>query len=78
MIGVSLWSDAGPSWTWPGQEGETAAVEVYADAEVVELTYRGRALPAVQPTEPGQIKVNVAADGCEPVAVTITSRGVAP
>jgi hypothetical protein len=31
------WSDTLESWDWPGQEGQTLQVEVYADADEVEL-----------------------------------------
>lgn len=35
------WSDTVPSWTWPGHEGETLAVEVYADADEVTVALDG-------------------------------------
>jgi hypothetical protein len=37
-------SDAIASWTWPGCEGRTTEVEVYADADEVELLQDGRSL----------------------------------
>lgn len=40
---VSMWNftDAVNSWTWPGYEGKPTAVEVYSDAEEVELFING-------------------------------------
>ncbi|MFE3739404.1 glycoside hydrolase family 2 TIM barrel-domain containing protein [Streptomyces sp. NPDC059134] len=35
--GPWAWSDTLASWTWPGQEGKPATVEVYSDADEVEL-----------------------------------------
>ena len=35
------WSDAVSSWSWPGFDGEPVAVEVYADADEVELLVNG-------------------------------------
>ncbi|MBE8519318.1 DUF4982 domain-containing protein [Amycolatopsis sp. H6(2020)] len=35
------WSDVVSSWSWPGFEGEPAHVEVYADAEEIELLLDG-------------------------------------
>ncbi|MEV7887041.1 glycoside hydrolase family 2 TIM barrel-domain containing protein [Streptomyces sp. NPDC002817] len=36
------WSDSVSSWTWPGSEGKPVAVEVYGDADEVELLVNGR------------------------------------
>ena len=36
------WPDVIESWTWPGYEGKPTHVEVYADAEEVELLINGR------------------------------------
>lgn len=36
------WSDSIPSWTWPGLEGESLDVEVYSDADEIELFVNGR------------------------------------
>lgn len=44
------WPDVVPSWTWPGDEGQLVAVEVYAAADEVELVLDGRRL-ARQPVE---------------------------
>lgn len=38
------WSDSVSSWTWPGYEGRPVVVEVYADADSVELRLDGRAV----------------------------------
>ena len=38
------WSDAVPSWTWPGFEGAPVTIEVYSDADEVELLLNGRSL----------------------------------
>ncbi|WP_329791897.1 glycoside hydrolase family 2 TIM barrel-domain containing protein [Lentzea sp. DG1S-22] len=38
------WSDSIASWTWPGQEGKPLEVEVYSDADEVELLVNGASL----------------------------------
>ena len=38
------WSDAVSSWSWAGHEGAPVTVEVYADADEVELVVNGRSL----------------------------------
>ena len=38
------WSDSVASWTWPGSEGAPVTVEVYSDADEVELLVNGRSL----------------------------------
>ena len=38
------WSDSIASWTWPGSEGAPVTVEVYSDADEVELFVNGRSL----------------------------------
>ncbi|MFI1358725.1 glycoside hydrolase family 2 TIM barrel-domain containing protein [Streptomyces sp. NPDC020898] len=38
------WSDTLASWTWPGFEGSPVTVEVYGDADEVELLVNGRSL----------------------------------
>jgi len=38
------WSDSISSWTWPVPEGSPITVEVYSDAEVVELLVNGRSV----------------------------------
>jgi beta-galactosidase len=38
------WSDSISSWTWPGSAGAPVTVEVYSDADEVELLVNGRSL----------------------------------
>ncbi|GGX30890.1 glycoside hydrolase family 2 TIM barrel-domain containing protein [Streptomyces lomondensis] len=38
------WTDAVSSWTWPGYDGRPVTVEVYSDADEVELLVNGRSL----------------------------------
>ncbi|MFI1484089.1 glycoside hydrolase family 2 TIM barrel-domain containing protein [Streptomyces sp. NPDC020747] len=38
------WSDTVATWTWPGFEGEPVTIEVYGDADEVELLLNGRSL----------------------------------
>ena len=38
------WSDVVSSWSWDGDEGKSVTVEVYADAEEVELLVNGRSV----------------------------------
>jgi beta-galactosidase len=39
-----MWKDNIASWTWPGFEGQNASVDVYADADEVELLLNGNTL----------------------------------
>lgn len=39
-----MYKDNIASWTWPGYEGKPAVVDIYADAEEVELFINGRSL----------------------------------
>lgn len=39
-----MWKDNIASWTWPGYEGEKASVDVYANADEVELFLNGESL----------------------------------
>ena len=39
-----MWKDNIASWTWHGYEGETASVDVYANADEVELILNGESL----------------------------------
>lgn len=43
---ISRWNftDAVRCWTWPGYEGKETAIEVYSDAEEVELLVNGKSL----------------------------------
>ncbi|WP_406118296.1 glycoside hydrolase family 2 TIM barrel-domain containing protein [Streptomyces sp. NBC_00989] len=38
------WSDTVATWTWPGSEGEPVTIEVYGDADEVELLVNGSPL----------------------------------
>ena len=49
-----MYKDNIASWTWPGYEGKPAKIDVYADADEVELFINGRSLgkkPAGEPYE---------------------------
>ena len=46
------WSDAVSSWSWDGSEGARVTVEVYADADEVELVLNGQSLGR-RPAGPG-------------------------
>lgn len=39
-----MWKDNIASWTWPGFEGQNASVDVYTDADEVELLLSGKTL----------------------------------
>jgi beta-galactosidase len=43
------WPEVWPNWTWPGREGQTFQVDVYAACEQVELFLNGESL-GTQPT----------------------------
>jgi beta-galactosidase len=72
------WTDVVSTWTWEGHEGSPIAVEVYANADEVELLFNGRSLGR-QPTgatrrfraeletdyEPGEIVAVAFTDGRE-------------
>ncbi len=45
------WSDAIRSWNWRGFEGKPIAVEVYSNADEVELFYNGRSVDIKTPTK---------------------------
>jgi beta-galactosidase len=65
----AIWrfSNAIPSWSWKGSDGERATVEVYCDAPVVELRLNGRSISRKRPRgcicrwsvpyEPGELRV---------------------
>ena len=71
------WSDVVSSWSWAGHEGAPVTVEVYADADEVELVVNGRSLgrqpsgraaplhvPASRPSyEPGLLEAVAWRDG---------------
>ena len=51
------WTDVVSSWSWAGREGAPVTVEVYADADEVELLVNGRSVgrrPAAQRTATGR------------------------
>ncbi|MFF2053543.1 glycoside hydrolase family 2 TIM barrel-domain containing protein [Leifsonia sp. NPDC058194] len=50
--GPWTWSDSIASWTWQGHEGDDLVVEVYSDADEVELAVNGEAV-GVQPAGAG-------------------------
>jgi len=69
------WHDVIASWTWPGFEGSSITVEVYSDADEIELLVNGRPLGR-QPVdrfrtefdtvyEPGELVVVAYRDGAE-------------
>lgn len=80
------WSDTVASWTWPGFEGSPVTVEVYGDADEVELLVNGRSLGR-QPVgedhrfrtefdttyEPGELLVIAYRDGTETGRHTLRS-----
>jgi beta-galactosidase len=84
------WSDVVSSWTWPGHEGDTVTVEVYADADDVELLLDGRSLGR-QPSgadhrfraqfevtyEPGALEAVASRDGKE-VGRSVLRTAVGP
>lgn len=47
------WSDAVSSWTWQAAEGDPTDIEVYSDADDVELILNGRSL-GLQPAGPNE------------------------
>ena len=72
------WHDCVSSWTWPGWEGKPVTVEVYSDADEVELLLNGRSLgrrPAGEKAgfragfetryEPGELTAVAFRDGTE-------------
>ncbi|WP_432970130.1 glycoside hydrolase family 2 TIM barrel-domain containing protein [Dactylosporangium sp. CA-233914] len=74
--GPWAWSDSIGSWTWAGQEGRTLGVEVYSDADRVELTVNGRVIGSAAagrvnrytavfdvPFEPGTLTATAIRDG---------------
>jgi beta-galactosidase len=83
------WPDVTPNWTWPGREGETFTVEVYADCEVVEL-YLNDVLIATQPStkkerytaifsvpyEPGVLRAVGIQDGLPVADASLTTVGM--
>jgi beta-galactosidase len=50
------WSDSISSWTWPGSETNAIKVEVYSDAEEVELLLNGKAIGRASVGEANRFK----------------------
>lgn len=72
------WSDSYESWNWPGYEGKPIEVEVYADADEVELFVNGQSVGVKKPDGelpyfvtfdatymPGEVKAVARKDGQE-------------
>ncbi|MGO4298762.1 glycoside hydrolase family 2 TIM barrel-domain containing protein [Leifsonia sp. RAF41] len=86
--GPWTWSDSIGSWTWTGHEGALLAVEVYSDADEVELALDGQVVgtaPAGAPTryraefavayQPGELTATAIRDGRRAETFTLTSAG---
>ncbi|WP_329271417.1 glycoside hydrolase family 2 TIM barrel-domain containing protein [Streptomyces sp. NBC_01451] len=80
------WSDTISSWTWPGFEGAPATIEVYGDADEVELLLDGSSLGRrpvgadhrfrtefETPYEPGELLAITYRDGTETGRTTLRS-----
>lgn len=50
------WSDSISSWTWPGSEDKSVKVEVYSDAEEVELLVNGKSIGKAPAGEENRFK----------------------
>ncbi|WP_419875418.1 glycoside hydrolase family 2 TIM barrel-domain containing protein [Candidatus Pristimantibacillus sp. PTI5] len=50
------WSDSISSWTWPGSEDSAVKVEVYSDAEEVELLLNGKSIGIAPAGEANRFK----------------------
>lgn len=83
-----MYKDNIASWTWPGYEGKPAFVDIYADAEEVELLLNGRSLgrkPAGEEHdftatyelayEPGELTAVSYVDGKETGRCSLTTAG---
>lgn len=83
-----MYKDNIASWTWPGYEGKTALVDIYADAEEAELFLNGRSLgrkPAGEeyeftasfevPYEPGELTAVSYRDGKETGRFSLATAG---
>ncbi len=62
------WPDVWPNWTWPGHEGETFKVDIYAACDKVELRLNGQSL-GVQPTGPSERFISTFAVPYQPGAL---------
>jgi beta-galactosidase len=54
------WTDSVGSWSWPGAEGRPVTVEVYSDAEEVELLLDGRSLGTAAAGEKNRFRAEFA------------------
>jgi len=86
VLGQWSWTDTIASWTWPGYEGKPVVVEVYSDADEVELLLNGRSVgrsPAGEAQrfkaafdlsyEPGTLEAIAYKDGNEVSRTTLNS-----
>lgn len=83
------WSDSYESWNWPGYEGKPIEVEVYADADEIELFVNGKSVGVKKPDgeipyfvtfettyAPGEVKAVARKDGKETeYAITSAASG---
>ena len=83
------WSDVVSSWSWAGHEGAPVTVEVYADADEVELLVNGRSASVASPAaeehryrsafeatyEPGAVEAIAFRDGAEIGRTVMRSAG---
>ena len=56
--GPWAWSDTIAGWTWPGFEGTTVPVEVYSDADEVELLLDGDRSVGSRPAQPTDFRAD--------------------
>jgi beta-galactosidase len=83
-----MYKDALPSWTWPGFEGKPAALDVFSDAEEVELFLNGQPcgkMPAgpqqgcaahfTVPYAPGELTARAVRGGVAGEAFTLKTAG---
>ncbi|WP_454853958.1 glycoside hydrolase family 2 TIM barrel-domain containing protein [Promicromonospora soli] len=79
------WGDTIESWTWEGYEGKPVTVEVYSEADEVELLVNGAAVGRAEVInfraelettyEPGEVTAVVYRDGVETGRFTVASAG---
>jgi beta-galactosidase len=82
------WSDSISSWTWPGFEGKPIKVEIYSDAQVVELLLNGKSMGKATVGEendfkaifdivyvPGELKAIAYTGGNETGSMVLQSAG---
>ncbi len=68
------WRDEQPSWTWPGQEGQSLTVRVYSRCPRVQLLLNGKDL-GVKDAAEDMAKYEVPYEPGELVAVGLTEQG---